>query len=139
MKVKFDFVAEAWIRNLEIDADSLEEAEQELRSMSLKELEECGYVKSLELKEVESEVTQKTFVIKCYDIIVDDLINDEETKIDKEYEIEITLNDHESEDDLDDLIKDEIVEMLLADPEYWFDSLADFDLKDFKFEVLQEK
>jgi hypothetical protein len=48
--VTFDFSLDAWIQNVEIEADDIEEAKEKLNKMSLEELVEEGYVKDFNIK-----------------------------------------------------------------------------------------
>ena len=48
----FDISVDAWIRNIEIEADSYEEALQELRLMSLEELIDKGFVKDFDISNI---------------------------------------------------------------------------------------
>lgn len=49
----FDFSIDAWIQNLEIQADSFEEAKEMLLDKRLSELIEEGYVKDYEIRDLE--------------------------------------------------------------------------------------
>ena len=55
MKVKFNFNLEAWIQGVEIEADSIEEAENKLYKMDVQELIEAGYINTSDLYDVEIE------------------------------------------------------------------------------------
>ena len=58
MKVKFNFNLEAWIQGVEIEADSIEEAENKLYKMDVQELIEAGYINTSDLYDVECEVIE---------------------------------------------------------------------------------
>ena len=53
MKVKFNFNLKAWIQDVEIEADSIEEAENKLYRMDVQELIEAGYINTSDLDDVE--------------------------------------------------------------------------------------
>ena len=54
--VTFDFSLFAWIQNVEIEADDIEEAKEKLNKMSLEELVEEGYVKDFNIKDLDYSV-----------------------------------------------------------------------------------
>ena len=68
MKVKFNFNLEAWIQDVEIEADSMEEAENKLYGMTVQELIEAGYVHTSDLDEVEGEIVEQDYKVKVYNI-----------------------------------------------------------------------
>ena len=63
MEFEFDFVVNAWIRNLEVSADNLEEAKKILMSMTLDQIAELGAVKDIELKNIESKELSATYEV----------------------------------------------------------------------------
>ena len=71
MKVKFDCNLEAWIQNVEIEADSLEEAEEALYRMSVRDLLENAYIHSSDISNVDSEIVEQDFNVKVYNIEFD--------------------------------------------------------------------
>jgi hypothetical protein len=114
MKVLFDFNLNAWIKGVEVDADSYEDAVAKLHGMSFEELVELGYSKEFKLDDVDGYVIEKTVKVKAYDIeysIEEEDYNstDEYTQIvnalPSELVLEIVV---EPEDDLEELIADEI-------------------------------
>lgn len=68
MKVKFNFNLEAWIQDVEIEADSIEEAENKLYGMTVQELIEAGYVHTSDLDDVEGEIVEQDYKVKVYNI-----------------------------------------------------------------------
>jgi hypothetical protein len=68
MKVKFNFNLEAWIQDVEIEADSMEEAENKLYGMTVQELIEAGYVHTSDLDDVEGEIVEQDYKVKVYNI-----------------------------------------------------------------------
>jgi hypothetical protein len=114
MKVLFDFNLNAWIKGVEVDADSYEDAVAKLHGMSFEELVELGYSKEFKLDDVDGYVIEKTIKVKAYDIeysIEEEDYNspDEYTQIvnalPSELVLEIVV---EPDDDLEELIADEI-------------------------------
>jgi hypothetical protein len=114
MKVLFDFNLNAWIKGIEIDADSYEDALAKLHGMSFEELVELGYSKEFKLDDIDGYVIEKTVKIKAYDIeysIEEEDYDspDEYTQIvnalPSELVLEIVV---EPDDDLEELIADEI-------------------------------
>lgn len=71
MKVKFNFNLEAWIQDVEIEADSIEEAENKLYSMTVEELIEAGYIHTSDLDDVEGEIVEQDYKVKVYNIEFD--------------------------------------------------------------------
>lgn len=114
MKVLFDFNLNAWIKGIEVDADSYEDALAKLYGMSFEELVELGYSKEFKLDDVEGYVIEKTVKVKAYDIeysIEEEDYDspDEYTQIvnalPSELVLEIVV---EPDEDLEELIADEI-------------------------------
>lgn len=71
MKVKFNFNLEAWIQDVEIEADSMEEAENKLYRMTVEELIEAGYIHTSDLDDVEGEIVEQDYKVKVYNIEFD--------------------------------------------------------------------
>lgn len=114
MKVLFDFNLNAWIKGVEVDADSYEDALAKLHGMSFEELVELGYSKEFKLDDVDGYIIEKTVKVKAYDIeysIEEEDYDspDEYTQIvnalPSELVLEIVV---EPDDDLEELIADEI-------------------------------
>ena len=123
MKVMFDFNLDAWIQNLEIEADSVEQAQEKLMSMSLEEMLEAGAsIKGSDVDLVDAEITEATYTIKVvsvdyaiesYDVDEFDVMSDEEVEAEiarvkaslpQELELEIECKP----DDLDEMVADAI-------------------------------
>lgn len=51
----FNFTVQAWVKNLEIEAETYEEAEEELLSMSLEKIVDKGFVKDSDISDIEYE------------------------------------------------------------------------------------
>lgn len=114
MKVLFDFNLNAWIKGIEVDADSYEDALAKLHGMSFEELVELGYSKEFKLDDVEGYVIEKTVKVKVYDIEYsieeeDYDYPDDYTQIVNALPSELVLEIRvEPDDDLEELIADEI-------------------------------
>ena len=114
MKVLFDFNLNAWIKGIEVDADSYEDAVAKLHGMSFEELVELGYSKEFKLDDVEGYVIEKTVKVKVYDIeysIEEEDYDspDDYTQIVNALPSELVLEIRvEPDDDLEELIADEI-------------------------------
>lgn len=54
-KFTFDFSVDAWIDGVEIDADSYDEAVEELRLMTLEKLVDRGHVKDFDVLDIDVE------------------------------------------------------------------------------------
>lgn len=125
MKVKFDFNLDAWIQNLEIEADSVEQAKEKLMSMSLEDMIEAGaYMKDFNVESVDTEITEAVYTVKVvsvdyavesYDVDEFDTMSDEEIEAEiarvkaslpQELELEIECEP----DDLNDYVADAITD-----------------------------
>ena len=133
MRVKFNFNLEAWIQDVEIEADSMEEAENKLYGMTVQELIEAGYVHTSDLDDVEGEIVEKTMKVTAYDIeyIIeeDDFESTEEyietiNTLPTELTFEITV---EPNDDIETLIADEIT------------FITDWMVEHFNYVIVDEK
>ena len=78
----FDFAVQAWIKGLEIEAETYEEAEKELLSMSLEKIVDKGFVKDSDISDIECETEDDNAVEddddEDYSEYFDDLDDDEE-------------------------------------------------------------
>jgi hypothetical protein len=114
MKVKFDFNLNAWIKGVEIEADSEEQAKEILLGMTFSELLEDGYCKDFSISDVDSYVMERSVTVKAYDITYS--IEEDDYNSPEEYnQIINSLPDSlvltvvlSPEDDLEETIADEI-------------------------------
>lgn len=67
-KYSFDFNLEAWIQDVEIEADSYEEAESKLYKMTVEELIEAGYIHTSDLDNVDVEILEADYKVRVFDI-----------------------------------------------------------------------
>lgn len=55
-KYDFNFSLDAWVKSLEIEADSLEEAKEKLNEMSISDIVDEGLVKDFNIKDLDATV-----------------------------------------------------------------------------------
>ena len=118
MKVLFDFNLSAWIKGVEIEADSYEDALAELHNMTFDELVEAGYEKDFKLDDIDGSIIERTVKVKVYDIEYDVEYGEADDYESPEAYIQfinslpssliLTLT-VEPDDDIEDLIADEIL------------------------------
>ena len=123
MKVKFDFVLEAWMQGVEIEADSYEEALRKLYAMDVEDLISEGYIKESDIKQEEGVITEKTVKVRAYDIdydvepedvdeneeLTEDELNAKIAEVKESLPSELTFEfDIEPDEDIEDRIADEI-------------------------------
>lgn len=70
-KFRLDFNLQAWIQGVEIDANSMEEAENKLYRMTIDELLEEGYIHTSDLSDVDIEVVEQDYKVRVYNIVFD--------------------------------------------------------------------
>ena len=115
MKVVFDFNLSAWIKGVEVEATSYEEALAKLHQMTFDELIETGFSKDFTIDDVDGSITERTVKVKVYDIEYDveedDYTNPEEyIKVLNSLPTTLTATIIvEPDDDLEDLVADEIL------------------------------
>ena len=133
MKILFNFNLSTWMRNVEVEADSYDEALEELYKMTIAQMLENGMEDDTSISDIDGEYLEKTIKARVYDI---------------EYEIE--------EDDFDDpedylkvinsLPEEMTVDVLiLVDSYSEEDAIADeityrtdYLVKDFKYTIIEE-
>jgi len=131
-KFKLDFSLDAWIRNLEVEAESEEEAINELYKMSIETIMSEGYVKDFETKNIDVEVISKSYKVEVTVEEWDGADVDTEDSVEvARFEslpsvVTLTLDDIKPDAVLDDAIEEEL--------EYEFD----FTPKKYVVKVLQE-
>lgn len=132
MKVVFDFNLSAWIKGVEVEATSYEEALSKLHQLTFDEIIETGFSKDFDITDIDGEITEKLVRVKVYDIDYD-LEEDDFESPDKYLELLNSLPDTltltislEPSDDIEDLIADEITYE------------TDQTVNSFKFMVLEE-
>ena len=114
MKVRFNFNLSTWMRYVEVEGDSYDDALNNLYKMTLAELIEAGMDDETSISDVEGEILERTLKVKAYDIeydIEEDDYEDPEeynriiNSLPTEMTLEVTL---EADQDEDEVIADEI-------------------------------
>lgn len=115
MKVILDFNLNAWIKGVEVEATSYEDAVSKLHQMSLEEIFETGFSKDFTIDNVDGQVVEKQVKVKVYDIeydVEEDDYESPEAYIQFINSLPTTLRLNltvEPDDDIEDLIADEIL------------------------------
>ena len=115
MKVILDFNLNAWIKGVEVEATSYEDAVAKLHQMSFDEILETGFSKDFTIDDVDGQVIEKQVKVKIYDIDYDvdedDYFNPEEyISVINSLPATLTANLIVEPDDLvEDLVADEIL------------------------------
>lgn len=135
MIVNLNFNLEAWIKSLNIEATSEEDAIKKLMSMTFAEIIEEGAVvdSAMKFTEIETEVREYDLVVSVTDIAYDLDPEVMDTSV-IEYlkgllptKRTFTLEGISSDDEIEDRIRDEIY------------GETDYDAADFKYDVLEKK
>jgi hypothetical protein len=136
MVINLNFSIEAWIKQLQIEANSEQEAINKLMEMSLADIvTDRTYVEASELKitNIDTTVEEYTLVVKVTDVEYDldpeimDLSVIEYLKNFLPTEYTLTLEDVAVSDDVEDLINDAIFHE------------TNYDTKSFEFQVINKK
>ena len=135
MTVNLNFNLEAWVKSLNIEATSEEEAIKKLMSMTLAEIIEEGAVvdSNLKITDVDTEVHEYDLVVSVSDITYDLDPEVMDTSVIEYLEgllptkRTFTLSGISSDDEIEDRIRDEIY------------GETDYDAADFKYDVLEKK
>lgn len=115
MKVVLDFNLSAWIKGVEVEATSYEDAVAKLYQMTFDEIIETGFSKDFTISDVDGQVVEKQIKVKVYDIEYDVEEDDYESpeayiqfinSLPTTLRLNLTM---ESDDDIEDLIADEIL------------------------------
>lgn len=115
MKVILDFNLNAWIKGVEIEATSYEDAVAKLHQMSFDEILETGFSKDFTIDDVDGQVIEKQVKVKIYDIDYD--VDEDDYPSTEEYiktinSLPTTLTANltvEPDDLIEDLVADEIL------------------------------
>lgn len=134
MLVNFNFNLEAWVKNVEVEADSIEEATEKLKQLSFLELAE-GSVSDFTLENIEGTVVRQDLKVQATDIEYDfdpEIIDISVIEYLKKFlptELVVTLEGIADSDldDLEDLVKDAI-----------FDE-TNYEVKSLKFHLLEKQ
>lgn len=114
MIVNLDFALNAWVRKIQIGANSVEEAQHKLESMTLREiLEDDSLVLDGEfvIKDVSTEIEERDVTVKVNSVTYDldseansEVIKYLNTFLDNHRTL--TIHNVNIEDDLDDMVRD---------------------------------
>ncbi len=126
-KYSFDFNLQAWIRFLEIEADSYEEAVNKLLKKDVSELIELGSVHDSDLDTIDVEILEADYKVRVFDIEWEDE-EIETSRLLPSYVKEMTLKDIDVSDEYDN-IKREI--------QYELEMMYDRDIVYFDFEIIE--
>ncbi len=112
MIVEFDFNLEMWVRNLQIEANSVEEAEEKLHKMTLEELiSEGAIIKQMDMTDITTEIKERKVKVQVGNISVEPSFFEYDTEAEKE-ELQRKVENQVLEFELNlksgDLIDDEI-------------------------------
>jgi len=133
MKVRFNFNLETWIRGVEVEADSYDNALEELYKMSLTDFLESGYEDETSITDIDGDVIEKNLKVKVYDIEYD--IEEDDFEDPEEY-IQL-INSLPEELTVDVLIQvgDYSEELAIAEEITY---KTDYEVKDFKYVIIEE-
>ena len=115
MKVVLDFNLSAWIKGVEVEATSYEDAVAKLHQMTFDEIIVTGFSKDFTISDVDGQVVEKQVKVKVYDIEYDVEEDDYESpeayiqfinSLPTTLRLNLTM---EPDDDIEDLIADEIL------------------------------
>ena len=115
MKVVLDFNLSAWIKGVEVEATSYEDAVAKLHQMTFDEIIETGFSKDFTISDVDGRVIERQVKVKVYDIeydVEEDDYESPEAYIQFINSLPTTLRLNltvEPDDDIEDLIADEIL------------------------------
>jgi hypothetical protein len=135
MTVNLNFNLEAWVKSLNVEAASEEDAIKKLMSMSLGEIIEEGAVvdSTLKITDIDTEVKEYDLVVSVSNIVYDldpeimDVSVIEYLKGFLPTARTFTLSGVSSDDEIEDLIRDEIF------------GETDYEAATFDYEVLEKK
>lgn len=135
MTINLNFNLEAWIKSLNIEAISEEDAIKKLMSMTLAEIiaEDAVVDSAMKFTEIETEVREYDLVVSVTDITYDldpevmDISVIEYLKGLLPTKRTFTLEGISSDDEIEDRIRDEIY------------GETDYDAVDFKYNILEKK
>lgn len=132
MIINLNFNLEAWIKNLEMEANSEEEAVQKLMSLSLAEIVE-GNTSDFQISKVDSSILEYDLEVQAFDIEYDfdpetlEISVGEYLKNILPKKLQVTIRGVTDSDNLEDLIKDAVfVE-------------TGYDAKSLNFEIIKKK
>lgn len=135
MKVVFDLNVEAWLQGVVVeDVNSEEEALDKLKQMTLEDMLEYGFIKQMEISDVDSEISEYNIKAKVtdieYDITDEDLeysgMSKEEFIASKPREM-VIITEYGIEDEADE---ESVISDIISDE-------TDLLVDSFRYEVLE--
>jgi hypothetical protein len=136
MKFRFNFNLETWMRGVEVEGNSYEDAVENLYKMSLREYLENGYDDETTITDIDGDLLERTIKVKAYDIEYDIEEDDYEDK--DEY---IRLINSLPEELVVEVFIDEEAARHYSEEECIADEITyktDYEVKDFKYTIIEE-
>jgi hypothetical protein len=135
MLVKVDFEVSAWVKELMIEAKSDLDALNKLQTMTLAEIIEAGAVvdSEIEIRDARTQMVGYDLTAKVFNIEYDfsdrnmDPAVIDYLKVRLPKEQTVTLKDVTSNDDIEEMLKDEIM------------MITDYDVESLEYQILEEK
>ena len=127
-RYSFEFNLEAYIQDIEIEADSYEEAENNLYKMTLEELIKTGYINNSDLFDISAEILVADYKVQVFDIKWED----EETA-----ELLEPLPKSVKEMIIKDIDVSDEYENIKAEIQYQLETQYDRNVIDFDFEIIE--
>lgn len=127
-KYSFDFNLQAWVRFVEIEADSYEEAVNKLLRKDVSELIELGSIQDSDLNDIDVEILEADYKVRVFDIEWEDEETAELLELLPKSVNEMLIRDIEVSDEYDN-IKMEIQDQL--------EIQYDRDVVYFDFEIIE--
>lgn len=147
MKMKFDFMLNLWLQEVEVEGDSEEECLDNLRRMTAEEILDHAFIKDSDLKDVDGEIVEQDYEIQVknikYDISVEDII----CQLEKEGIEDPSLEEIENKlTEIEQLLPTSVKLAFTCDPEYLEDYITDelsdetgMLVKDFTYTILNKQ
>ena len=135
MLIKLDFNLSAWVKELMIEAESDLDALRKVQSMTVAELIEAGAIidASWDISDARTEVLEQDLTVKVTNIEYDfsgrnmdpAVINYLKARLPQEHTL--TLRGVSAKNDLEELLKDEIL------------MITDYEVESLEYQILEEK
>lgn len=138
----FDFNLQAWIQNVEIEAENYEEAVQKLNTMDIDDLISEGYVKRYDIDDVDCESDEDDYEEE--DEEEDDFLDDEDIENESLTESIKTVNNGRytikyNENEIDEEDVKELVDEIERSYRDVFDNVKEVDLTNDEYFIIGDK
>jgi hypothetical protein len=136
MKFRFNFNLETWIKGVEVEGNSYEDAIENLYKMSLKDYLEEGDDDETTITDIDGDLLEKTIKVRAYDIEYDIEEDDYEDK--DEY---IRIINSLPNELVAEIYLDEYAMLHYSEEECIADEITyktDYQVKDFKYIIIEE-